>query len=382
MNKIIIILTFNILINASINMYAQLPNPGTTIINYDYGPRNVSSGSFFHKGIDYRIKDTTPGLSVESGIISEITMIGDNSYIKIGDWLYRHILYQNSDATWDMQYVGTYQYPYIFIREISNKIYITKKVLGVLGCPSSIVDPVTQTTKSVTTNIIVGDIVFYARDYIPYNTTEGDHLHLESVPSSTNPLSEVTYPNLGTGYIAPTVSTNVKLVVNNALVTNPTKYYGNILIEADASANYDLNVVDIQYKIGNGTYTSLKRWQYAGNGHNVVAEEVFPVSESLIPDCYYTGIFPYPTRQSRDMCKYVWNTCPTYRITPDGKYKFRTTVTDIRNRSNTTTNEKEIIIDNTPSNINTLKMFAPSGSPKTDQLYKVLPIGWTENVVK
>ncbi len=43
---------------------AQLPNPGTTIINYDYGPRNVSSGSLFHKGIDYRIKGTTPGLSV------------------------------------------------------------------------------------------------------------------------------------------------------------------------------------------------------------------------------------------------------------------------------------------------------------------------------
>jgi len=60
---------------------ALLLNTGTVAtINYihiisDYGPRNVSSGYSFHKGIDYSLANSQKGYDLESGQFIEFKIL-------------------------------------------------------------------------------------------------------------------------------------------------------------------------------------------------------------------------------------------------------------------------------------------------------------------
>lgn len=66
-----------------------------TQINSDFGPRNVSNGSTFHKGIDYQLSAFNPAYAIKSGNITNIYYRIENpniSYIRIGnDWRYMHM---------------------------------------------------------------------------------------------------------------------------------------------------------------------------------------------------------------------------------------------------------------------------------------------------
>ena len=82
-----------------------LPDPITAskttfgTITSDYGPRNVTGVSNPHKAIDYQLIKGGKAYAVEAGKIETISVLGGDSYIKIGDWRYMHMI--------DNEYKGT-----------------------------------------------------------------------------------------------------------------------------------------------------------------------------------------------------------------------------------------------------------------------------------
>ncbi len=100
MNKLIKCLLFFIVLIFSINqnLNALLLDPGTgettayTLITSDYGPRNVDTGSTFHKGIDYNIRYGGKGYAIEGGEFTKFLKPTTNyASLVIGQWEYMHI---------------------------------------------------------------------------------------------------------------------------------------------------------------------------------------------------------------------------------------------------------------------------------------------------
>jgi len=79
--------------------------PWTFSISSDYGPRNVTTGTWFHKGIDYGMPRNTSVIPIEKGIITEIAFGEDTGWrvkykINNGErvWNIYHIFSGTTDA--------------------------------------------------------------------------------------------------------------------------------------------------------------------------------------------------------------------------------------------------------------------------------------------
>jgi hypothetical protein len=72
-----------------------------TPINSDYGPRNVTSGTNPHIGIDYHLPQGGKAYAVEGGAITHISFNEPNGYVRIGSWRYIHLkVGESQDQLW------------------------------------------------------------------------------------------------------------------------------------------------------------------------------------------------------------------------------------------------------------------------------------------
>jgi len=146
-----------------------LPDPGgrtekpfTEISGSDYGPRNfdkqTDKDTNPHIGIDYRIQDSIKGLAVTEGTVNNVRIVGSKSYIYIGDWLYIHIATSTRLCS---LYTSTGT-NVVVLREEVNGVLRINSVLGEKTNNKDFYDPVTQTSKVITTSVSTGAWVFLA----------------------------------------------------------------------------------------------------------------------------------------------------------------------------------------------------------------------------
>ena len=170
-----------------------LPDPGWengitaayTTINYDYGPRVVSSGSNPHVGIDYDIRTGDKAYAVSGQSITAISAAGDNSLIQTGMWRYMHMVI-------DGPYVQTDTYPagntvLIFREGNGSGGYNLLKVLGRAGVnyANDYHDPVSNQDAPVQTSVSQGEWLFVSNSL--------NHLHFDINNGEENPLKYVKH---------------------------------------------------------------------------------------------------------------------------------------------------------------------------------------------
>ena len=101
MNKIFIALLLPLVIFSK--GYGQDLRPPFTTVTSDFGPRHVTQGSWFHKGIDYGAGLGTTINAVESGVIRSIRWWGTGGYAVFivgshGEWIYAHMFSGKKDS--------------------------------------------------------------------------------------------------------------------------------------------------------------------------------------------------------------------------------------------------------------------------------------------
>lgn len=338
--------------------FTDLPNPinqtttGAPIAS-DYGPRNYGVNLYdFHPGIDYTSAAHQINYLVQTGTISIIHLVPQNSVanIVIGSWKYQHV----QPTTFGNWYV----YP-DYGGEDACDLVITKQngvivsVYGSTECQQttykdgSTTYPIKKSIENTSElNLMTGDVL------------TSPHLHLQYNVGRHNPYEFIGYAN--------SAATNL----NNYTITNKFKYidasnlaqdfssnaiYSNpIILQSyiDYSAAKDLNEVIFQISSDNSTFSPLKNWKFNGTDANVFYDGTPSPPGGFIKGLNSTnlndyeqdsreGIFPFLNVVSRDFYKYRLNSqtlstgstvlSPKSVAYPDGQYIFRFIERNCRN---------------------------------------------------
>lgn len=239
-------------------------------ISSDYGPRNISYGSLFHKGIDYGQSGGTAIPAVEAGDIKEIKYVGGYGYrveVEAVDgnvWWYCHMEEQCSSINTefynvtlvDTHNVNITKNALVLIFWHDKSKYIAEKVLTAEDNPYYIkynrrYVKLADTTRNcitqnnVSSREIIGPVGKSGGNY-PY------HLHLGLAREGQNPLLLIDH-----NHVSPSLNNDIQQPKDGATVYRK-KYYP-IKIGVNNTQNKDLDSVSIQ--LDNNT---PKKYYYGG----------------------------------------------------------------------------------------------------------------------
>ena len=376
------ILSFFLIITIGFDLYSQnLRNPvdntgnGLSNLYSDWGPRNFTGGSRFHAGLDYSPLPNGVANALEGGtplVFTFTSTTPNNSYITVGNWIYRHVLIGNA-TNWTLK--NPADEFHVQLETIGanglTKIFVDTndpEFLGAIRWPRWNPDLSVITTQTV----IANDIVF--------RPNGGNHLHLETNINGNwvNPLAYIAY----NGSNSNNMTLDLRMKYNNGGIATvfptynqkPNVIYGEqVIVESDVNyvGEYDLNVTQVEAQQVGGNYATIAEWIYSStNSNHVTLDRSTGVSNVPYYNSYpqgsegirsegtiladpREGLHPVLTggnNTGRDIFKRHWNTkqgwntsTPAY---PDGEYTLRLTTEDIRGNAcdNPVTQTK--IIDN------------------------------------
>ena len=286
-----------------------------TQINSDYGPRNVSVGSTFHKGIDFQLSAFNKAYSIKDGSVSKIRFLpNDNiNYIIVSDnWRYMHFPDENNNYTWEVidSYSDEGTCDLIVIRELINGDLNTIKVLGSNQCSiNEYYDPRTDTNHTIKKTVNEGEYI-----YISKSGSLGNHLHLDrgqvnsNIPIIDNPLTNIAHSSSNDPQID---IIQFQKLINDNLLQNIQLGYGDVILLSKFTETTDKDLNRFLYKFED---TVLMEWFYSGS--NLISNnEVFVLSsESSIINSSSLGVFPFGSIASVDYAKYEFSSL----LIPDG----------------------------------------------------------------
>ncbi len=341
-----------------------------TPINSDYGPRNVTSGTNPHIGIDYHLPQGGKAYAVSSGSIQVISISGSNPFIQVGNWRYFHMYSgQTPDMLWhsvmaEVNVTPKVNIPVIFTRKIINGNLTSTKALAASHEGCSVKDPTTNDMLIITKQVNAGDWIFVS--------DSKNHLHIDFSPGSLdgweNPLLYIQHQD----QYAPTPSVHFQRIYGSQAITFPDSItYGHPMIicpEANIVMDKDLESMSLYTTPEGGTRSLIRSWAYS---HHQLSGIPMRVKSSLsaIMNAADSGIYPYPGLVSIDYFKHHFLSrlrsggqaalCNLEALYPDGYHDVEVVATDITSQSATHT--RRMILDN-------FKPFVRAVNVSTDKL--------------